>query len=977
MSLLARLFVLVLIAVLPAIGIQAYSVVRLRAERAQEVSAEAQRLLQLVEGEQARLFEGVRQLAISVSEGRFLRTGENVRCEQYLIRLSRRALDRKTVTVTDTEGRVLCSGAPEMTGRSLAGLPVLQRAMDSGRFTPGEWMTGELDGQPVLPFAMPYLDAQQRVGGVVMVTLDLRWLAASLAERSLSGGVGLTLADRNGTVLVQVPAPAPVLNGGTQAGGPLPDAMRPLLRADAPGVADLTDADGATHVVAYSPVQEGVHDLFVAVALDRQTAMAQIDHTTTQGVVMTLMGLVIAMLAAWIGGTLFVRRPVAALMRAVQDWRDGRCHGRAGIGDGWSEIGRLGRAFDDMAEALERRESELRGKEQHLRAVLDGLPAFVAVLTPAGVVCQVNRAALGTAALDAGEVVGRPLDQIHCWAVDRAVRARLRAAIDDAASGTSSRFDSTMRLTDDRTMVVDVTLTPMLDAEGRVEHIIASGIDITERKRTEQALRIAEERFRTALTNSGVVVCSMDRDLRYTWISNPVLLSPGRIIGCTDHDIFDRAEDAEALTAIKRRVLETGEPAREEVRVCQQGRAMVFDLVIDPTRDGSGAVVGVTISAFDVTERRQAEDVIRQAREDAEHANEAKSKFLAAASHDLRQPVQSLFLFGAALADQLKDHPALPLMGSMRQSLDTLKRLLDSLLDMARLDSGKIAVVPARLRLDDVIGRLATEYGPRAKQKGLDLRAVPSGVWVTSDPALLERVLRNLIENALKYTRRGRILLGARRRGDCVRLEVWDTGMGIPADKIEAIFEEFTQVHDTRTERGLGLGLAIVKRLARLLDHRVSVRSVPGKGSVFAIEMPRAGAPEPMVAVRHAANDGAEKGVVLVIDDEAIILLGLKAMLEGWGYEVLAARSGDHALSLLEKDGRRPRMLLSDYQLQNGRTGPEALTAIQERVGYDVPGVILTGDASPERQAEADRNGFRLLHKPVLANELRKVVGGE
>ncbi|WP_448190298.1 ATP-binding protein [Azospirillum sp. sgz301742] len=977
MSLLARLFVLVLIAVLPAVGIQAYSVVRLRAERAQQVSAEAQRLMQLVEGEQARLFEGVRQLAVTVSEGSFLRTGENVRCEHYLIRLARRALDRQTVTVTDTAGNVLCSGAPGMTGRSLAGLPVLQRAMDGGSFTPGEWMNWPLDGQPVLPFAMPYLDGEQRVGGAVLVTLDLRWLAASLAERPLFGGVTLTLADRNGTILAQVPEP----DGGTRTGAPLPDAMRPLLSAAAPGVADLSDADGTTHVVAYSPVQEGVQDLFVAVALDRRIAMAQIDRTTTQGVVMMLVGLMVAMLAASIGGTLFVRRPVAALMRAVQDWREGRSHGRAGIGDGRSEIGRLGRAFDDMAEALERREAELRGKEQHLRAVLDGLPAFVAVLTPAGIVRHVNRAALGAAALEAEDVVGWPFDQIHCWAADRTVRARMRAGIDDAASGTSSRFDSTVRLTGGRIMTVDVTLTPMLDAEGRVEHIIASGIDITERKRTEQALRIAEERFRTALTNSGVVVFSMDCDLRYTWISNPVLLPPERIVGRTDHDIFDRAEDAERLTAVKRRVVETGEPAREEVRVCLHGRDMVFDLVIDPTRDAAGTIVGVTCSAFDVTERCEAEAVIRQAHEEAEQANEAKSKFLAAASHDLRQPVQSLFLFSAALADRLKDHPALPLMDSMRQALDALKRLLDSLLDMARLDSGKIVAEPVRLRLDEIVGRLAAEYGPRARQKGLDLRAVPSGVWVTSDPALLERILRNLIENALKYTRNGRVLLGARRRGDRVSVEVWDTGIGIPADKIEAIFEEFTQVHDTRTERGLGLGLAIVKRLGRLLGHRVSVRSVPGKGSVFTVEMPRDRLSEPMVPgtmmeVRHAANDELDKGVVLVIDDEAIILLGLKAMLEGWGYEVLAARSGAQALSLLEKDGRRPRMLLSDYQLQNGRTGPEALTAIQERVGYDVPGVILTGDASPERQAEADRNGYRLLHKPVLANELRKVIGG-
>ncbi|HYH39061.1 MAG TPA: PAS domain-containing protein [Azospirillum sp.] len=977
MSLLARLFVLVLIAVLPAIGIQAYSVARLRVERAQEVSAEAVRLMQLVEGEQERLFEGVRQLAIAVAEASFVRTGEYRRCEQYLIRLSRRALDRQTVTVTDTGGNVLCSGAPEMTGRSLAGLPVLKRAMTEGRFIPGEWTEWPLDGAPVLSFAIPFLDSGGEVGGSVLVTLDLRWLADSLAGRRLSGDVRLTLADRNGTVLVQVP------DTGRLAGSPLPEALRPLLHAAGPDVTELVDADGATRVVAHSPVLEGVHDLFVAVAIDRDAAMARIDRTTAEGVVMTAVGLLIAMLAAWIGGMLFVRRPVAALMRAVQGWRDGHSAGRADLRDGGSELGQLGRAFDDMAEALEAREADLRGNERHLRAVLDGLPVFVAVLKPDGTVLHVNRAALFAGGLTADEVVGRPLDRIRCWAEDRPVRVRLRAAIDDAAAGMPSRFDSTVRLPGGRMVTADITLTPMRSLDGRVEHLIASGIDITERKRTEAALRTTEERFRTALTNSGVVVFSMDRDLRYTWIANPVLLEPDRIVGRTDDAIFDRPEDAAALTAIKRRVIETGEPAREEVRVCLRGRDMVFDLVIDPTRDASGAVVGVTCSAFDITERHRDAEALREARVAAEQANEAKSKFLAAASHDLRQPVQSLFLFAAALGERLKDHPTLPLLDNMRQSLDTLKTLLDSLLDMARLDSGRISAVPVRLCLDDVIGKLAAEYGPRARQKGLDLRVVRSGAWVTSDPALLERILRNLIENALKYTRSGRVLLGARRAGGAVRLEVWDTGIGIPADKMEAIFEEFTQVNDTRTERGLGLGLAIVRRLAQMLEHRVTVRSVAGRGSVFAVELPRAGAPAPTVDVRRPANDAPAgpakdpaRDVVLVIDDEAIILLGLKAMLEGWGYDVLAARSGDQALSLLEKDGRRPRMLLSDYQLQHGRTGPEALSAIQERVGHDVPGVILTGDASPERLAEAERSGYRLLHKPVLPSELRKVVGG-
>lgn len=976
MSLLARLFVLVLIAVLPAIGIQAYSVYRLRAERAEEMTAEAQRLLTLVEREQARLYEGVRQLAVAVSEGSYLRTGENQRCQNYLVRLAQRSSEDQVATAVDRDGRVLCSGMPAMLGRSLAGSPILRSTLENGGFALGEWMIWPGNGRPVLPFAVPYPDAHDEVGGIVVVTVDLSRLAADLAAQSMFRNLHLTLADREGRTLVQVP------DDGRPSGLPLPAELRPLLRAAEPGVTELTDGSGATRVVAYAPVRDGVHEIFMAISLDRDVAMDQVARTTMQGVAMTLLGLGIAMIAAWIVGTLFIREPVATLTRAAQGWRDGNWSGRTGLADTRSEIDRLGQAFDAMAEALELRERALHGQERHLRAVLDSLPAFVAVLTPAGAALRVNDAALGALGLDADTVVGRPLDQIRCCAHDPAVRARLRRAIDDAAGGLASRFDTVLRLADGRTMAVDVSLTPMFDGEGRVEHLIASGTDITERVHTEETLRLTEERFRTALRNSGVVVFSQDRDLRYIWIANPVGMSAESIIGRTDHDIFDRAEDAKAITAIKRRVLETGEPVREEVRVCVFGQDLVYDLVVDPMRDMAGDIIGVTCAAVDVTARYQAEDAARRAREDAERADEAKSRFLAVASHDLRQPVQSLFLFAAALADRLRGHEAMPLVDNLRQALDAQKSLLDGLLDMSRLESGKITAAPVPLRLEDVFRRLSAEYGPRAQHKGLELRTMHSGLRVSSDPALLDRILRNLIENALKYTRSGRVLLGARRRGDRVSVEVWDTGIGIAGHQLETIFDEFTQVNDTRTERGLGLGLAIVKRLARLLDHRVVVRSTPGRGSVFAIELPLAPgaelvAPAPLPVAAHPAVKGgaaSADGPVLVIDDEAIILMGLKATLEGWGYEVLAARSGDQALLLLEKDGRRPRLLLADYQLQHGRTGPEALAAIHDRVGRDVPAIILTGDPSPERRAEANRKGFGILHKPVLAGELRKAI---
>ncbi|MBK1836421.1 PAS domain-containing protein [Azospirillum sp. YIM B02556] len=1054
MTLLARLFILVLLAVLPAIGIQIYSVLEQRAEREAEVTLQAERLLRLVEGEHFRIIDSARLMVTALSESRFLRRGEIDNCQSYLERLAARSVDYRTLSISDAEGRILCSADPARIGASLAVQPHFRRAMSQGRFAVGEWTvshSGDVGGE--LPVAAPYVDSEGRRAGVVAVSLDVPRLTAMFAARPMPENTTLTVADRSGTILVKLGTPG-------RAGERLPDSYLALLSERETGVAMLPGLDGVSRILAYSPPSAGIRDLFISVGVDRGAAMGVVDRATRDGLLMTLSGFLVAAAAAWIGGTLFIRRPVDALVRAARDWSEGKTATRVKLSDRSSEIGQLGHAFDMMAGRLEAREAALRQSESHIRAVLDALPAYVGVLTPDGAVAQVNRAAADAAGLPPARIIGRPFDEI-CWlSFDDAGRERLRQALALGAGGRSSRFDAGLRLSAGRDaapreMTVDVNLTPMVDADGHVTHLIATGIDITERKRTEEALRVAEERVRTGLRNSGVVVFNQDRDLRYTWSHSEWLgFSPDGLIGRTDADLFDQREDADGMMALKRRVLDSGIGAREEVRIRCKGEERFFDLTVDPLRDPSGRVEGVTCAAVDVTDRKKAEAELHRAREEADQANDGKSKFLAAASHDLRQPVQSLYLFTAALSDRLQGHSALPILDNIRQGLDTLKSLLDGLLDMSRLESGKIVAAPVEVRLNQLLGRLVAEYGPRAAQKGLELRAVPTRVWVRTDPAHLERILRNLVENALRYTAKGKVLLGCRRTPSGMRVEVWDTGSGIPADRLEDIFEEFTQLGE-RSERGLGLGLAIVKRLSRLLGHPVTVRSWEGKGSVFSVELPRVilGTPRAAngtaaaaatLARRSAANDAADsaandrgqaisaianafgggrtggrsgggaaktipapvaappvaappvampatvgagsaaasgaaasgtaKGMVLVIDDEAIILLGLKAILEGWGYDVLTAKSGDQALERLRADGRCPQIVLADYQLQQGRTGPEAVSAVQTMLGQTVPGIILTGDTNPERQEEAERRGFRLLHKPVFPNDLRRMM---
>ena len=396
----------------------------------------------------------------------------------------------------------------------------------------------------------------------------------------------------------------------------------------------------------------------------------------------------------------------------------------------------------------------------------------------------------------------------------------------------------------------------------------------------------------------------------------------------------------------------------------------------------------------DVTDEKETERALREseaenrrARTEAERANVAKSKFLAAASHDLRQPVQSLLLFAALLGQQLAGHASAPVLASMNQALDALKVLLDSLLDVSRLDAGIIAPHMVAFAADDLLGRLAGEYAVQAAGKGLTLRVVPTRGWLRSDPALLERVLRNLMENALRYTARGGIVIGCRRAGaDAVRLVVADTGLGIADDQRAAIFDEFYQVGNPERDRsqGLGLGLAVVRRLCDLMEHTVTLDSRPGRGSSFAVTVATAAPVRPLGEERGALIvPAAGQGLrVLVIDDEAIVRTGLAALLEAWGYRVLAAGCADEATRLLAANDSDADLIIADYRLRDGHTGPDAIERVNAQLGRRLPALIITGDTAPERMVEAQRNGHGLLHKPVAAERLRELVarlvsGGE
>ena len=384
---------------------------------------------------------------------------------------------------------------------------------------------------------------------------------------------------------------------------------------------------------------------------------------------------------------------------------------------------------------------------------------------------------------------------------------------------------------------------------------------------------------------------------------------------------------------------------------------------------------------------REEKAVADAARREAEVANRAKTKFFAAASHDLRQPLHAMGLFAEALRQRSQhDVEAARLVNSINDSVDALEGLFTELLDITRIESGGVEVRPVDFALGDIFRRLRLHFEPAAFDKGLALRLRGGERRAHADPLLVERILRNLLANAIRYSTDGGVLVACRRRGERLLLQVWDTGPGIAADEQRRIFEEFYQVPGAAPpgadqRKGLGLGLAIVQRLAALLGEPVQLRSTPGHGSVFSFSLPGATSP-----ARDAERSPAPlaPGVtlagksILVVEDDAAVRAGLEVLLQGWGAHVRSLDSFAAAMDLTGAPDARaqpPDLLVIDYRLEGARTGVEAIAALRTAYGARLPAIVVTGSTMTDLDAEAEREGFHVMIKPVVPARLRAMIG--
>jgi PAS domain S-box-containing protein len=853
MTLLVRILLLVGLALLPALVIQVYQQVELRSASARLTEGNALRTLALVEGGLDRTVEGVRQTLMILSETVVVRRRDEPGCRALLARVSASLITTEVIHVTGRDGMVWCSNDAALVGTGLGDRPYVQEAMATDGFVIGDYISRRANQHPALPFAVAYHTFDGAIGGTVIAILETAALAKVLTVGALPHGSLVTLADRNGRILLCDPPLRP-------PGQMIENQRAAVLDALDRGTIEVHDADGIDRLVAYSPLVTGAPRLFLSVGLDRRAMLAGTNATALTGLGLVALDLVVALMLAIFAYRRLIHRPLNSIHAAALRWRDGDYSARP-VQPSCREFNDLFLTFTKMAEAVAGREEDHRARLEAERAANQAREMLAVAMEAAGA---------GWWAWDVEQDIVTMSEH----------GARLLGVNSPASGHTVEDWLATVH-PEDRDSV---------------------------RVRVYDELTKQQKMFRLEFRVHG--------------------------------------------------------PPDAERWLASIGKTAF---------DGHGRAVGTVGIVLDITQQKQSEAELVAARRQAEEANRHKTSFLASASHDLRQPVQSLMLFSSALAGRTHDPKEQAIISRIDGAIKSLKALLDGLLDISRLEAGNVSPQIADLPLQPLFTQIATEYGMQARQRGLQLKVVPTAMWVRTDGALLDRVLRNLIENAIKYTRQGGILLGCRRHGDCVSIEVLDTGIGIPNAAMKLIFEEFHQIDNPErdTAKGLGLGLAIVRRLSQLVGYRVTVDSQLGRGTRFAVAVLRAPAAghAPPEAVSHEHRDSLP-GYVVLIEDEEAVREGLEHQLADWGVDVLAGPD-DRAVAM-QLGGRRPDLIIADYRLKGGVTGVQAIRRLADIVGTAVPSVLLTGETDPRQLDEIRASGLTILHKPLQPSDLRR-----
>jgi signal transduction histidine kinase/CheY-like chemotaxis protein len=702
---------------------------------------------------------------------------------------------------------------------------------------------------------------------------------------------------------------------------------------------------------------------------------------------------------------------------------------------------------------LKQAETVVREHEHQLAQFLEAMPVGIAVVDAEGKPFYANQRAkqlLGEGvkqhaffqqAIDIYPVYQSGTDKLYSADKHPIVRA-LR--------GESSTIDDMEIRHAEKSIALEAWGTPIVDEQERIVYALMAFQDITEQKRVQEIRqRYTEELtvLNQQLQTSFITVRESEHRLTQILDAVPVgigvvdasgmpyytnqkarhVLGEGVIPGARkSQELYPvyiagtsyryPSNDQPIVRALKG---ETSSADNLEIR--QTNKVIPLETWATPIFNEQGNISYAVVAFQDITERKQLEEnrirytqqlaelnkrlashsrtleqevaertnELKVQTEEALRANQAKSRFLAAASHDLRQPLHALTLFVEALEQQVTDVQSRALVEKIQQSLEVMSSQFNSLLDISRLDAGIIIPHLQPIWLANLFKQLEDEFASSLAEKGLSFQVTTTGdIWLKSDLGLLQRILRNLLTNALKFTDQGGIQLQSQRRENWVEIAVIDTGIGIPADQHEEIFVEFHQLHNPERDRtkGLGLGLSIVKRLVQLLNHPLTLTSTPGKGSTFTITVPVI--VKEANATPHLVSDAGKvvateelledaeilTGIILVIDDEEIIRKFTGEHLKRWGHQIILVDTIENALQQLADTKMIPDVIIADYRLREQQTGIQAVELMRNYLKKNIPSILITGDTAPEVFQLAQQSGYKLLHKPIKPAHLRKLI---
>lgn len=939
MSLLLRLLALLAGAMLPLVGLIIYSQVNYRVTLRTDVEETSFRISFYISSEHSRLAEGMRLMVAAIKAWPKAGTvGGCAIADTIAAELSR----WKTFYISDKDSTVICSSRPSWIGKRLGNGPAAHGTLSLGRMD---------DGTPVFK-----MEARLSDGNSVGLAIDPHWLDEFLATLRPPPGMSAVLIDSQGHIIHQAP------EAGMFRGSTVPAPYTGYLKASEPTMARIPGENEANYLHIFAPLSPNLPGIVLDLAVIEVLAYSKSNRMMAVSMVIITATLSLSLAIGWFGGRRLLLRPINQLIQASQQWRTGKYAVRAEESCPAEELRELASTFNDLVTELGDALAHSHETSDKLNNILESSDENIVELDEQWRYTYLNSQARSTLKADDSLIgvsiwnafpflIGTPDEEclrramttgctedyetyhsnLGCWFSVRAFphRGRLVIFFRDITEQKILR-DEAARAHAMFRMVTDVLPVGVwiIGETGRIVHGNPAGIEIWGGARYASLNEFGE--YRAWFTESGEPVTA-EKWAGYRAFSNgDITLAERLTIQC-----FDGQRKAILNSAL-------------------------------PLRNADGRIIGAVVVNEDVT-------ALNEAKIEAEQANLAKSRFLAAANHDLRQPVQAMVFMIDVLSAKVTDLGIKPVVNNLKNSTEALRYVLDELTEISRLDAGYVKPKVKDVPLAPLLEQLRAEYAPRMAAKGLELRMVTSSAWGCCDPDLLARILRNLLENALRYTSRGKVLIGTRRHGSSLLIQVCDSGIGIPAARLGEIWEEFFQIgnFERNSRMGLGLGLSIVKRLAKMMGYTVTVQSVEGRGSIFTVSLPCAAALS-LPATLEQPRIPIARGNVVVIEDQPDVLAGLVVVLESAGFAVAA---GDSLSAALHKraaiDINSVDVVVSDYRLKGGETGLEAIADIRRTIARHIPAIILTGDSSRELLEAMRRGEFdALLAKPVGAKEL-------